>query len=197
MTVLTGLFAQLPGIENLSADEIIRWLNKSYDPKVIENYLGNRVIYPQSIALTNEEKLIDRAIIQEYISKNPSFFYNPLSHRILVPLELLHRIQPTTDLMIMLCSLLQIQGVAPIFIGEETSIKNEGAVMAVEPLTAEKNISILINGKETVVENNKIYHFSVEDQHIKVKVDGANEIMIQGGKLGLTIDLRKKTGGRM
>lgn len=192
MTILTGLFAQLPGIENLSAEDLSRWLKKSYDPRVLENYLGNRVIYPQTVALTQEERMIDRAIIQEYICKNPAFFYNPLSHKVLIPLELMHRIQPNTDLMVMLCSLLQVSGVVPVFIGEETSFKNEGVIMAINPVNTEKNITILINGKNTIVENNKIYHFSVEDQHIKVKVDGEPEIMVQGGKLGLTIDLRKR-----
>jgi len=192
MTILTGLFAQLPGIENLSPEDLSKWLKKAYDPRVLENYLGNRVIYPQTVALTQEERMIDRAIIQEYIRKNPAFFYNPLSHKVLIPLELMHRIQPNTDLMVMLCSLLQVSGVVPVFIGEETSFKNEGVIMAINPLSTEKNITILINGKNTIVENNKIYHFSVEDQHIKVKVDGDPEIMVQGGKLGITIDLRKR-----
>jgi len=192
MTILTGLFAQLPGIENLSPEDLSKWLKKAYDPRVLENYLGNRVIYPQTVALTQEERMIDRAIIQEYIRKNPAFFYNPLSHKVLIPLELMHRIQPNADLMVMLCSLLQVSGVVPVFIGEETSFKNEGVIMAINPLSTEKNITILINGKNTIVENNKIYHFSVEDQHIKVKVDGDPEIMVQGGKLGITIDLRKR-----
>ena len=192
MTAISGIFANLPGLELIPPESIQRWLPTRYDAHVLENFLANRIIYPQTVALTKEDHSIDKAILQEYIVRNPSFFYNPLSHRLIIPLDLINHLPPINEIIPLFCNILNIAGNTQIFISEKNSLKLEGSITDPAVSPSEKMIEITLNGTKQTVPFGGVYHFSLDAEHIKLKIDGTNEIMVSGGKLGVTIDLRKK-----
>ena len=189
---LSGIFAALPGIENISPDGIQRWLKTRSSIHSIENYLANRILYPQTVPVNEEEKQIDRAIIQEYIFCNPAYFYNPLSHKLIIPAGVVVRIQPLSDLMLILCSILNLSAITPVFILEENTNKEEGCVIIPTIAQSEQKVLITIDGQPSQIEKGKFYHLPVPDQHVKLKISNMNEIMVPGGKIGIVIDLRER-----
>lgn len=192
MTVLTGIFASLPGLENMPPEGIQKWVKSRIGDHNIENFLANRILYSQSIATTEEEKQIDRAIFQEYIVRNPAYFYNPLTHKLIIPHELVTRIQPFSDLMMIFCSLLQLGPVTPVFLSDGSTVKTEGSILIPSLSPADQKITVSINGKMQTLEKSKFYTIPVEDQRTKIKINNDNEIMVSGGSLGITIDLRNR-----
>ncbi len=193
MTVLTGVFAELPGIENISGDSIQNRLKAPFVSHALENYVANRMLYPQTVSVTEEDKLIDSAILQEYLILNPAFFYNPLSHKLVIPLDLINRFQTPAELMTIFISLISFEGVVPVFIRDEgISIKAEGSIFVTSVPKENEKVPISINGMLYEVEVNKICQFPVADQHTRIKIDGTNEIIVTGGKLGVTIFLPVK-----
>ena len=190
MTALTGIFATLPGIENIPPEGIQKWVKTRMGDHTIENYLANRIMYPQTIAISLEDKQIDQAIIQEYIARNPAYFYNPLTHKLNIPQGVTHYIQPTHDLMLILCSLLSLSPITPVFISDGNSVKDVGSILVPNPLPVASKINVSFNGQNQILEKGKFYHFPISDQHIKLKFDTQNEILVSGGPLGVTIDLR-------
>jgi hypothetical protein len=195
MSALTGIFATLPGIENIPPDGIQRWLKTRLSEHAIENFLANRILYPETVPLTQEEKLIDQAILQEYIFRNPARFYNPLSHRLIIPSEMIARFQPLENVMVIFCSLLGITAITPVFIAEESTLTPEGSIIVPTVPITEQKTTLLIDGKPQTIENGKFYHFAVTNQRVKIKLGAENEILVSGGKLGITVDLRQKGKG--
>jgi hypothetical protein len=190
MTALTGIFATLPGIENIPPEGVQKWVKNRLGDHAIENYVANRITYPQTIAISIEEKQIDQAIIQEYIARNPALFYNPLTHKLNIPQGITHYIQPVQDLMLILSSLLKLSQITPVFISDGNSVKVAGSIIVPNPQTSEPKINVSFNGKMQTLEKGKFYHFPLADQHMKLKIGNENEIMISGGTLGVSIDLR-------
>lgn len=192
MTVLTGIFAQLPGIENISADAIQTRLKAPFVSHALENYIANRILYPQSVAVSEEDKVIDSAILEEYLLLNPGFFYNPLSRKLVIPLDLINHFQTSSELMTIFISLITFEGVIPVFIRDEVSIKAEGSIFVTPVAKENEKVPISINGMMYEIEVNKICQFPVSDMHTRIKIDSTNEILVTGGKLGVTIYLPAK-----
>jgi hypothetical protein len=190
MTALTGIFATLPGIENIPPEGVQKWVKNRLGDHAIENYVANRITYPQTIAISPEEKQIDQAIIQEYIARNPALFYNPLTHKLNIPQGITHYIQPVQDLMLILSSLLKLSQITPVFISDGSSVKVEGSIIVPNPPSSEPKINVSFNGKMQTLEKSRFYHFPIADQHIKFKIGNENEILISGGTLGVSLDLR-------
>lgn len=192
MPALTGIFATLPGIENIPPEGIQKWVKIRLSAHAIENFLANRIMYPQTIPVTEEDKAIDQAILQEYINTNQAYFYNPLSHRLLIPSELIARFKPLDQLLMVFCSLLNLSGVIPLFIIEENTLQNEGSILVPQISSQSAKLTVVLNGSSQSLEIGKFYHFQVPDQRNRVKLGDENEMVVAGGKAGITIDLRKR-----
>lgn len=72
-------------LEGVSISGVMKWLNKPYDDRLIQNKVGNRIIYPQVVAIDPEDMEIDLAILRERLKIDPNLFYRPLTHRIIIP----------------------------------------------------------------------------------------------------------------
>ncbi len=65
MVKLSGLFDSFDNLDQISIEAVASWLKFSPQPSKLENYLANRILYPQTIPLTETDMQIDLAILRE------------------------------------------------------------------------------------------------------------------------------------
>lgn len=103
MPRLAGLFDSFENLDQISAEAVASWLKPVPQLIQIENYLANKILYPQAIPLTEFDMQIDLAILREalkmhnatFINEKPSAllgdnpFLNTTLRKILIPFKFL------------------------------------------------------------------------------------------------------------
>ncbi|MBI2597237.1 hypothetical protein HYW41_03710 [Candidatus Daviesbacteria bacterium] len=72
-TKLPGLFDSFDNLDAISIDSLILWLKEagvSIPPFQLENYLANKILYPQTLPLTDIDMKIDLAILRQALTIN-------------------------------------------------------------------------------------------------------------------------------
>lgn len=67
MTNLPGLFDSFDNLDQIDINRVIAWLKNPPSPIQLENYLANKILYPQALPLTDFDMKIDLAILREVI----------------------------------------------------------------------------------------------------------------------------------
>lgn len=65
-----GLFDSFDNLDQISAESIASWLKPVPQVIQIENYLANRILYPETFPLTKQDMQIDLAILREALRMN-------------------------------------------------------------------------------------------------------------------------------
>lgn len=105
MPKLSGLFDSFDNLDQIAVENIVRWLKPPPEPGNIENYLAQRILYPQTVPITETEMKVDLAILREalrllspksgkggaMLGDNP--FVNVTLRKILIPSKFLYFIQ--------------------------------------------------------------------------------------------------------
>ena len=60
-----GIFQNFPDIGQIPTGDISRWLRPSPDPSKIEDYLGNKMLYPETVPIAKTELAIELAVFEE------------------------------------------------------------------------------------------------------------------------------------
>lgn len=104
MPRLPGLLDSFDNLDQITSEEIAFWLKPVPDYQLLENYLANRILYPQTRSISEHDMQIDLAILREILKKNsPKLeaqkansllgdnpFLNTTLRKILMPVELLN-----------------------------------------------------------------------------------------------------------
>ncbi|MCL5784584.1 MAG: glutamate mutase L [Patescibacteria group bacterium] len=90
-----GLFDSFDNLDQLSLEAIAAWLKPVPQLDYLEDYLANRILYPQTIPQTERDMQIDLAILREALKasspkpgENP--FLNVALRKLLIPAKLLN-----------------------------------------------------------------------------------------------------------
>lgn len=70
MLTTTGLFGTFDNLDTIDAEAIAGWLKNAPSAIQLENYLANKILYPQALPLTQHHMQIDLAILREIIKAN-------------------------------------------------------------------------------------------------------------------------------
>ena len=70
MAKLSGLFDTFDNLDSLVAENIVRWLKPIPQTVQVENYLANKILYPQTLPVTKEDMQLDLAILREALRIN-------------------------------------------------------------------------------------------------------------------------------
>src|SRR5438128_9431240 len=90
MSHLPGFFDSFDNLGKIDASNLAVWLNPAPQVIRLENYLANRILYPQALPLTASDLQIDLAILREALrlKAGASPFLNVQLHKIIIPLNL-------------------------------------------------------------------------------------------------------------
>jgi len=67
---LSGLFDSFDNLDQIDVSNLIAWLKPAPEPIQLENYLANRILYPQTLPLTISDMKIELAILREALRLN-------------------------------------------------------------------------------------------------------------------------------
>lgn len=104
MQNLPGLFDSFDNLDQIKTEDIVRWVKPQPPLEFVDNYLAQRVLYPQALPITKLDMDIDLAILREAVrlsvpkdSKNALLGDNPFINftlrKILIPAKFLNFVQ--------------------------------------------------------------------------------------------------------
>lgn len=192
MSHLTGVFDQFPELDKVLPQNLLQWLSVKEDLHFLANFLGNRVLYPQTIPLNKQELEIDFAILREAIKQKPMLFYEPQANKILIPEQFLQRFPPLSKLAGAVIEAINPKGVIQIFVKSQKKLELVGSLIS--PMdykldVKESKAKIIVEGVETILNLNTLYISQTTSPEVKIKI-GEADYKASGGKLGVIIDLR-------
>ena len=111
MPKLVGLFDSFDNLDQIDIDSLLLWLKSAPVPIQLENYLANKILYPQTLPLTDLDMKVDLAILREVLRLNgPKFetkrspllgdnpFLNITLRKIIIPERFLHYVSDLVSL---------------------------------------------------------------------------------------------------
>lgn len=70
MTTASGLFDSFDNLDQIQPENIAYWLKNPPSLTQLENYLANRILYPQALSITIPQLQVDLAILREVLKLN-------------------------------------------------------------------------------------------------------------------------------
>lgn len=111
MPVQSGLFDSFDNLDQIAVLDITRWFKVVPNQVAVENYLANKILYPQTLPLTKADLETDLAILREALRANApknlkdaspllgdNTFLNVTLRKILIPSRFLRFIPNLTTL---------------------------------------------------------------------------------------------------
>lgn len=191
MPKLLGLYDQFKDIDKISGEDVLKWLSGKRELHLVENFIGNRILYPQTLPVTKEDLNLDLALLKEIVKRNPTYFYDATSKKIVLTAEIIARFGNFSNLIIALMDCLNLEGLTYIYLKSLNDISLQGSVVSFAKFIKEDPVTVGFNGTFTKFKLGQIIFKPFTDKHIRIVVDGMQELVASGGNLGLIIDLRK------
>lgn len=192
MPKLTGIFSSFPDLEFIPPEDITSWLNPNPGTVAIENYIGNKIIYPQTIPVSRSDFNLELAILRELIKRHKTTFQ---TGKILsLPQALVDRLPNLPQLALALVDALMPKDVVPVAIDG----KIIGFVIKPDCPWPGSKFSLEITGKSYSFKKGSVTAIpflvssSLNFKGQNAKLFGKNDISftVSGGQLGLLVDGR-------
>lgn len=107
MPKLGGIFNYLDGLAEMPLEGVARWLKSVPSKILLENFIGNRVLYPQTIPVSEYDMDVDMAIVRESLRlgkmkqiAGQKTLIDQTARRIYIPEDFVHRIPNLLQLII-------------------------------------------------------------------------------------------------
>lgn len=219
MPKFSGLFDSFDNLDQINLENVTLWLKRSPQIVQLENYLANRILYPQIVPLSTVDMEIELAILREalkltfsQIQKNnllgENRFLNPTLRKILIPRRFLNYVPNLIKLTWVFVDTIPAKAKPKDFFADLWTIvltddadEVVGSLLLPEfsSLTSAMELNIL--GKAYKVKSGSLVVLPCPKERCEIsykfnqgKVLGKmeNSVEIFGGKLGIMIDGRKR-----
>lgn len=196
MPKLSGPFSIFQYLDKITAQSLQRWLPKSEKEVNLENFLANRLLYPQTIPVDAREMKIDLAILIESIRLNSNLFYNSILKQVTITEDLTLRFKSFENLIQSLIDGLSLVQTTKLIIKKFDGQILKGWIVIPLPL---KDASIhkihLIASKSVPIhrdlKTNTITFIPIDDnQSVQLKIDDNFHLNLDFHNLGILLDLR-------
>lgn len=191
MPKLSGIFEQFRRLDQIPIADIAQWLNHRVEQHSLENFIGNRIIYPQTLPTTKMELDIDLAIFREAVRRQPEVFYDRNPNKIIIPAEYEFRFGSMEALVTALSESLKLPKITTVYLKSLVGNTLLGSIYQPNINTSESNTTISVNNQIMGLKNGLIHIMPFRDKHLILKIGNITEISASGGSLGLIIDLSR------
>ncbi len=198
MPKVVGVFEIFHDLDKIPTEEILKWIIPPPPLHIVENYLANRILYPQVAPVTVSDLSIDLAILREMLKQNNSF-YRPTEHKIIIPTNFVEFFANLSRLVWSFVDAYKPTGIVQIAIEKEGMEEIIGTVLI--PLFEERGakFELSVEDKQYSIRNGTltIIPCSKNRCHLLFKsnratVLGKKESVFEayGGRLGIMVDAR-------
>lgn len=197
--MLKGLLSYISDIEKIETEKIAASLKFRVNLEIIENQLGNLLLYPQVIPVTEAESNFLLAVLKEILRLEPQNFYNPNLKKIYIP-DVCAKILPNlSKLAFIFIDSLKPVNLTSFFLKSETlGLKNLGTYIKPENISDQCFLDVFVDQQKFHILAGNITIIPTSKQKIDLRlesncniIDGKNEFITEviGGDVGLIIDL--------
>lgn len=206
MPTSVGLFDSFDNLDTISLEAIASWLKPVPSITQLENYLANKILYPQTLPSSEHEMQIDLALLREALKINKEPFLNNTLRRILIPAKFLNFVPDLASLaLIFIDALLLGRDRKDLFKDLWTVVLTSdlaevvGSVIMPQFNSSSGVINLDLSNKKYEVKNGNLQVIPCSKDRCKIayKLQNGqllgkqdNAIEIYGGRLGLFIDGR-------
>lgn len=191
MSKLSGVFELFPSLDRIPLENITSWLPRKVEPHSLENFIGNRILYPQSVSATEEEMEIDLALLREAVRLQNSPFLKKGSGDIVIP-NLFENRFPLIPLVWALIDSLKLKPVVKVLIKRGTILQTVGSVVSLANFKNGETIEVKLGEKTLKLQEGSLTRIPLERRSEKIAVNNQKFFNLTGGRAGVFLDLRSK-----
>ncbi len=198
MPRIYGVFDYFQDLENASIDDVAVNLKVRPDIKDLENYIANRILYPQAASLTQAELELDLGILKQGLLKNKSYI-NLREKKILIPEVFYERFPDIVELCMAFIEVYKPQDMVTLVLTKSTGDEILGTYLWADfnkaktlEINIEERIVKIVPGLNIVPCPKNRCHIVFKSQNGQLM--GKNDLVFEvaGGNLGLIINGRQK-----
>lgn len=196
---ITGLLSYISDVEKLEVEKIASDFLFKGNLEIIENQLGNILLYPQTIPTNKKESDFDLAIVKEILRLEPKNFYSSNLKRVYIPDIFIQIFPNLTKLVFIFIDILKPANMTSFLLkSENLGAKNLGTYIKPENALEHCFLDINIAQQKYHVPAGNITIIPMRQQKVDIKlesncniIEGRNEFTAEviGGEIGLIIDL--------
>lgn len=216
-----GLFGMFDNLDTIDPASILSWLKPVPDLTVLENYLANRILYPQALPVNPIEVQFDLAILREAlknyffsVSENKSNsllgdnpFYNFTLRKILIPKKFLLYSSGLIDLVRVFADVLLVSiekrdwfedfwtiiltGEVDETIGSLLIPQFEKGGNVMRIKVINKSFSLARGELKIIPCDSQRCEFAYEIDKGRLLDKQSNAVQVSGGRLGIVVDGRR------
>lgn len=200
MPKVSGIFDAFDDLDKIPAEDVAEWLTSDLRQEYLENYIANRIIYPQVAPVSEKDIDIDLGLLRE-ILKNTSLFYKPQEKKIYIPDIFVSRLPILSKLVWSFIDSYHPKGITTLVLTGETKDEVVGTCIAPSLSGQNGHLEIKLENKNYRIKLGSLTilpctlsHCHINFQSKSAKIMGKNEITFEvlGGKLGIVLDGRIK-----
>lgn len=195
MPQLNGVYLLFPEMDSIDFEEIAQQSVQKLNHHTIENHLANRLLYPQSVAMSKEELDLDFLILAAALKKHPEVFFNSKQNRIVIPTVAVGQLSPLTRLISVVLNSLYSENVIEIWLKDDAKQQLLGSSLPqqmLKKLNLLGDITVRIQQEEKTLIPNQLNLIPVRDKQVKIQINQSVTVGAVGGSLGIFIDLRQR-----
>lgn len=190
MPKLSGIFTNFPGLDKVPIDNIIRWLKIKPEVHSLQDYIANRLLYPQTIPLTQQDLEIDLALLREALILEPSHIFIPNKKKIVIPEDMENRFPPLEKLTMAITEAINPAGVTSIYVYRDNISVQVGVIARPEILNSPNELDVFIDNKMIRFATGGVSIFPLPPKPLTIKIATLEPFTVSGGDVGLILDLR-------
>lgn len=202
MSKLSGIFESFPNLDQLPLEKILSNLKAPPNEISLENFLANRILYPQAVPVSKEDLDLDLAIVREALKDLPEKkFYDKQNKKIFIPENFLTRFPDIKKLALCFVEGFKPQDIAQFLIVRSNGKEPLGSFIPLKFENKKGKVDLDVEGVKFTLNAGKLVQVPCPPAHCHIqfkasgvrlfnKSEGVFEAV--GGSLGLLIDGREK-----
>lgn len=194
MPALTGVFNLFSELDTISAADIAAFSGYHIDHHSLENHLANRILFPQTVAMTKQELDLDFMILALAVQKQPEVFFESKQNRIIVPPFAIYFFPPLTRLISVILLSIPDKNVTEIWLkeGDRQEIVGSSIPAAlIEEMNIPGEVKVFIEGQMKTLIPNQLNLIPTTQKQVQIQFDQTHSLTLLGGSLGIFVDLRR------
>jgi hypothetical protein len=195
MPQLGGVFDLFPELDAITAGDIIALSSQQFEHHFVENHLANRVLYPQSVAVTKQELDLDFFILEVAVSRHPEIFFDQNQNRIVIPDKAVVYFPPLARLISTILLSTPDDKVTDIWLKSQSEQKILGSCIPlslIQAMNIAGEVKITIQNEEKTLIPGQLNLIPVKEKQVRVDFNQTNFLTAVGGSLGIFVDLRSR-----
>lgn len=198
MPRVTGIFEKFQIIDQIPLEEIAKWLKPTPNLIILQNFIANRLLYPQAVPTTREDLEIDLAILREVLKKEARYV-NQTTKKIFIPKIFETRFGELVRVVWAFIDAYLPQGMWSVILRGDDFDETVGTLL-VPQFEAGGKAEFVINNKSVYVEKGHLLVAPCDRSRCLIKYQIASglllnkvkdEVEVFGGRLGVVIDGRR------